>query len=997
MRKLLLRKNILIILSCLLFSALLLTSFCLFFKAKEVQAECSMDGTLEAEYFIGEEVSIPLANFNVDGTVVSASSTVTLPDGTMKNSSKIVLDQSGKYTVQYIAKKDNKNYIDVKSFNAYKKLYEVSGNGSASYGAEEQLESLQGLKVSLAEESVFRLNRKINLNDLKQDEPFIVMHITPEIKGYAELDRIFIKVTDAYDENTFFAIMIKYCEGMTTKSTNVSVLGHINSFSTVYSDNIVCPPQQGIWTGWNALASFEADDSVNTLLSQSLSFYYNSDMQKIFGKDLKQEKVGVLGLTAATDGWNGFTNGDVYVEIFGENFRATKANLFIERIGNVDLQTNKLTDNDAPIITVDYGKFTAENYPFAYVNNTYKLFAATAFDSNDGTIPVVKSVYYNYYSDKRAILPVTDNTFKPTRTGVYTIVYTATDKFGNVGEYCIDVTALDDNLAPELTYEVDGAYETACFVGEYVTLPEVSFAGEVGEFVYETSITKEGKTFAFEGETGKFRPMEAGTYIVKYTAVDYVGRICEFRYELSVSVSDLPVFIDNPEFYFQSKYIVGYAHDLPNIEALIVNADNTQTSIPVSVSTNNGTIENGVYIPQVAGNIAFTLSATYGNKTTQIVLEREAYTICNDIAIDMKSLFVVDDNIVAEYSSDGFAEYKVTGTGKIEYLNTVLSENVFVKLQTDAQYKEVYELNIRLYNPMDRNTQLELKLKNFDGLAFASVNGQSFQSVVSGDFSGLNAFEVKYVESQKMFFVNGISYSAGEEFNGLNSDYAILEVETVGTSATSVYGLIVEKVGNQPLKNDNVVDISKPMIACVGDYGGNYEIGSVYTSPKVIAKDMIAPSLTSYTLTITAPDNSIVVIDGIEILNAEVKQYSLELSMYGAYFFEYTAKDSANRKENFRFSINVLDMVPPEVSISGTYAKTGEVGKAVSVASFIATDNVDSEDKLTKTVFLYKPDGNFEIVKGSFTPLDAGRYTVYCYVTDLFGNVGLAYYHVEVK
>ena len=996
MRKLLLRKNIWIILSCLLFSVLL-TCFCFFFKTKEVQAECSMDGTLESEYFIGEEVSIPLGNFNVDGTVVAASSTITLPDGTMRNSDKIVLEQSGKYTVRYIAQKDNKSYIDVKNFNVYKKLYEVFGNGSAVYGAEEKLESVQGLKVALAEDAVFRLNRKINLNDLKQDEPFIDMHIIPATKGYAELDRIFIKVTDAYDENSFFVIMIKYCDGTITKSTNVSVLGHINSFGTVYSDDMVCPPQQATWTGWNAWASFEGDDSVNDLLSQSLSFYYNSDMQKIFGMDLKQEKVGVLGLTAAVDGWNGFTNGDVYVEVFGKNFRATKANLFIGKIGNVDLQINKLTDNNAPVITVDYGKFTAENYPFAYVNNTYKLFEATAFDANDGTVPTVKSVYYNYYSDKRVLLPVTDNTFKPTRAGVYTIVYTATDKFGNVGEYCIDVTALDSNLAPKLTYEVDGTYETACFVGEYVTLPSVTFAGEVGEFTYETSITKDGKTFDFESETGKFRPMEAGTYTVKYVAVDYVGRICEFHYELVVSVSDLPIFVNNPEAYFQSKYIVGYAYELPNIEAVIVNADNTQTSIPVSVSADNGTIENGAYIPQVAGNITFTVSANYGNKTTQVSLERTAYAIYNDVGIDMKSLFVVDDNVVAEYSFDGFAEYKVTGTGKIEYLNTVLSENVFVKLQTDAQYKEVAEVNVRLYNPMDRSKQVELKLKNFDGLAFASVNGQSFQSVVSGDFSGLNAFEVKYVDTQKAFFVNGLSYSIGENAKGLQSDYAVLEVEAVGISATSVYGLIVEKVGNQPLKNDNVVDIGKPMIACVGDYGGNYLLGSVYTSPKVIAKDMIAPNLTSYTLTITAPDNSIVVIDGMEILNAEVKQYSLELSMYGAYFFEYTAKDLANRKENFRFSINVLDTVSPEVLISGTYTKTGEVGKAVSIAKFIATDNIDAEDKLTQTVFLYKPDGNFEIVKGSFTPLETGRYTVYCYVTDLFGNVGLAYYHVEVK
>ena len=322
---------------------------------------------------------------------------------------------------------------------------------------------------------------------------------------------------------------------------------------------------------------------------------------------------------------------------------------------------------------------------------------------------------------------------------------------------------------------------------------------------------------------------------------------------------------------------------------------------------------------------------------------------------------------------------------------------MFVKLQTDAQYKEIYALNVRLYNPANRSQMMELELKNFDGLAFASVNGQSYQSVVSGDFSGLNAFEVKYVESSKTISVNGLAYDAGEDFNGLNSDYAVLEIEVVGAGEDTVYGLIVEKVGNQALKSDTVVDIAKPVIACFGDYGGTYAIGSVYTTPRVFAKDMIDPSMKSFTMTITAPDGTVVEIDGEKIQNVDVATYSFELTMYGSYFFEYIAKDSSNRKETFSYAIIVPDLTAPEVEVTGSYDKTASVGSTLTIAKFTATDNVDSADKLSMTYFVYDPVGNFKIVSGSFTADKAGRYIVYCYVTDGFGNVGLGYYSVEVK
>lgn len=966
-----------------------------FFTPREVKADCAVDGTIETEYFLGESVSIPAATFDIDGENVSATKTLVFPDGTAMISESVFLEQSGQYTIRYTAQKDGKTYFDEKTFNVYQSLYEVSKGGCVVYGAEEKLDGAQGLKLTLKDESVFRLNKKVNLNDLQKEVPFIKFHINPSIKGYAELDRIFIKVTDAYDKNNFFAIKIERFPSRLNADTVVGVFGHINDLTTIYSDNIVCVPQQAEWGGWLSTMSFVGDDSLNPLATQSLSFYFNVDQQRVLGEDVNGIQTGVLDLSAFPEKWQGLTNGDVYVEIFGRNFRATEANLFIDSIAGVDLQTNKLTDDIPPVVSIDYDKFSADNYPLGYVGNTYKVFEASAFDLNDGSVSVQKSVYYNYYSDNKSIVALNGNTFKPKRAGVYTIVYTAKDKFGNVQEEYVDIEVLDAAIVPEFSYSVSGDYQNECIVGQYVSLPSVAFNGGVGYITEELTIVKNGKTYEAEGKS--FRPMEEGNYTISFVASDYVGRVCEFNYDLVVVTSDAPIFVNNPEGLFARNYIVGYAHAMPNVQAISVNADGSVTDVPVTIIANNGNVESGYYTPTEPGSVIFTLTASLNGKTSEATIERNVYSITNEYGIDMKSLFIANTSVAAEYSAEGYAEYKVTGTGKIEYVNTVLCENAFIKLQTDKEYKQIDSLIVRLYNPTDRSKKMELQLKNFDGLAFASINGQDYQSVVNGDFSGLNAFEVRYVESSKTISVNGLSYYGGESFNGIQSDYSVLEVEVIGAQETSVYGLIVEKVGNQALKNDAVVDIGKPIISCFGEYGGLRELGSVYTTPKVFAKDMIDPIIKSFTVSITAPDGSVVMADGEQILNAEVKEYSFELTMYGSYFFEYVAKDSSNRKETFSYAIIVPDLTSPVVEVSGSYEKTANVGSTVTIASFTATDNVDDADKLTKTYFVYDPNGNFKIVKDSFVADKAGKYVVYCYVTDSFGNVGLGYYSIEVK
>ena len=980
----------------LLMLVLLFAAGCATMQVQAEEADSVMEQTLESEYFVGQNINIPSAELIVDGANIPAEASVIFPDGTVVRSNKITLNQVGRYTVKYEAKKDNKNYFNVKTFDVHRALYELSGNGEAVYGIEQRFDA-EGLKVALAEDSVFKLNKKVNLADLENETPFIKLRINPEREGFAELYNIYIKVSDANDSNVFFALKISYLSTRLNASQSANVFGYINDLTTVYSGATVCVPQVAEWTGTPLKASFVGDTSIGELNEQFMAFYFNPIKQEVLGEDLTNNKYVVLSLSSFTNEWDGFTSDEVYIEIYGDNFRATKANLFIDSIGEVDLSVKEFLDFEAPKITVNYGDVNPNDCPKGYIGGSYPVFDAIAVDYNEGIKSVVKNVYYNYYSAAKVNVPILDGRFSPTRAGVYTIVYTASDSFGNLTEEYIDIEIENTSIAPEFVCDASNSYTTNCMVGESVELAEVVASGYTHSYIVTTTVIKDGKVVNFDTENQGFTILESGVYTIKYIVVDFVGRECEFVYTLTVEGNDKPIFLDEPENFITDNFIVGYQHKLPNIRAVFVNPDNTKVDVPVVISTNAGAIDNGYFTPTVAGEIIFTCVASYNGKTITKEVKRQAYSIKSESGIDYKSMFLMSDNVTSCYSETDYAEYMVTGNGKINFINTVLAENAFVKIQTDKSYREVSEVIFRLLNPYNLDNRLEVTFKSFDGSVFVSINGQEFKAVVGGDFSGDNPFEIKYVNSEKTVYVNGLSYSAGN--TGLDADYALLEIEVVGKSANSVYGLIVEKVGNQSLSRKITIDNQKPIITSIGDFSGSYSIGTTFVSPLVLAKDIVCPELKSFKMTVCEPDGKPITINGVEINGIDVRQVEFKLTSYGSYVFEYQAIDQSNKKETISFVINVLDTVAPTVKISGSYNDSEKVGSAINIAQFIAEDNFDSSETLVMRVLVMDTNHNFKIIPTgkTFTPDKAGKYTVFCYVTDSFGNVGICSYNIVVK
>jgi hypothetical protein len=123
-----------------------------------------------------------------------------------------------------------------------------------------------------------------------------------------------------------------------------------------------------------------------------------------------------------------------------------------DRVGNIGTTTRTVIvtlDADAPTVTLNNPSYNPVDLVFNSTNDyseTYTEYGATATDTIDGTLSVVKTVTRNGTS-------VSD--VDPIVAGTYTVRYTATDTAGNEGFVTRTVTVVEDTVAPVVTLNGD--------------------------------------------------------------------------------------------------------------------------------------------------------------------------------------------------------------------------------------------------------------------------------------------------------------------------------------------------------------------------------------------------------------------------------------------------------------------------------------------------------------------------------------------------------------
>jgi hypothetical protein len=154
----------------------------------------------------------------------------------------------------------------------------------------------------------------------------------------------------------------------------------------------------------------------------------------------------------------------------------------------------------------------------------------------------------------------------------------------------------------------------------------------------------------------------------------------------------------------------------------------------------------------------------------------------------------------------------------------------------------------------------------------------------------------------------------------------------------------------------NVVDTVPPVITLLGSNVMTVQVGSPYAEPGYTATDNYDGNITAW-----------VVVSG-----------SVNHNVVGSYILRYTVSDSSgNPAQEKTRTVNVVDTVPPVITLFGDNPMTLQVGSPYAEPGYTASDNYDGN--ITASVVVTPPEGgvNYEVV---------GSYTLRYNVSDSSGN-----------
>src|SRR5690554_5852928 len=160
--------------------------------------------TFESQYGLGETIELPDVYWESGQQSIKAESVIYLPNGEGYKTNKLILDQFGKYIVEYRLTLEGKLYYETYDFIVIEKLFSfLNDKSSAVYDID--LSSYQtgivGTNVSLERGDLLTYNGVIDLSKLDGDTPAVELFVTPQGGfGTKDVRKIIIEFIDIYDE-----------------------------------------------------------------------------------------------------------------------------------------------------------------------------------------------------------------------------------------------------------------------------------------------------------------------------------------------------------------------------------------------------------------------------------------------------------------------------------------------------------------------------------------------------------------------------------------------------------------------------------------------------------------------------------------------------------------------------------------------------------------------------------------------------------------------------
>lgn len=1003
-------------------------------KAMPVRAEtASLSEAVELEetYLVGTELTLPQSGLVWQGKTYPAEHALYFPGGNCVSAEKVVLEESGKYELEYRAQTEEGILLSHKlQFVVSELLYNVSGKlSSVQYGTAEHAQDRPGVVASIASGESLLFNQRINLSANTRDDTIAELFVAPQQQGLADALNVVFVLTDATDSSNKVTITAKRLE----RTPLEAAWQERNTYVTANAENQVPTGLESSATGSFTWEGGTYNLHQNNIYGAGIRFSMAgvpnisndcTDIGKpediasqslVLSMDYANKRVYMNGSIVVDlddvtifplEQWKGFTDGECYLSVYAASYNQERFNCVVTEVAGLSeeaLSDGVITDNTKPEIEIVYGEYEGTKFPDAVVGLSYPIPEAVAYDETDREVDVNVRVYRDYGARSEINVSVKDGGFVPVSEGTYTVVYTASDRAGNTAVLEHEVQAFKGGEPLSLSlgeHETEGKTGVAIRVAQ----PTVENVKGIASVTIKAVCGDQSADIPVEGEGAySFLPLYAGTWEIVYEYSDYIEQKSS-SYTVEVAASDTPYIGEEAIF---PKYIIkGASYELPEMYGYELS-----TGVPAEEKASAFMCDDEGAERALSGN-RFTsyakekVTIIYRLGTGENVAEKR-YTIpVVDVGYD--GLYL---NIADYFYGDAFEKEPLNssiafrtdqaGTQSIEFINPVQVFDFKMSFRVIASDNDFQSVNVYLTDSRDPSIAVKASYtrKSANDTAF-TVNGEGEVYSASGDFVGMSA------DSFFLYYVNGtckISPSSdfsitvnkdlnGAAFTGFPSNKVYVRIELDGIEGSA--GIEMLSLNNQTITRINY-DLIRPEISMAPIQGEQY-FGERITISASYASDVLDPNIT-FSMQVTKPDGSYAVSEDGVVLDGSCdpgRSYVIVTDQYGRYTVSYECEDTVGNKTPYSYVFNVVDTEAPQI-VLGDAVKTAKVGDVISIAQATVTDNYT---ECTMQIKLKLPSGRFiDLSAGAFVAAEEGVYTVYYFAYDSDFNPACVYYEISVS
>ncbi len=461
--------------------------------------------------------------------------------------------------------------------------------------------------------------------------------------GSSTLSSMSLTFTDTQTEESF-AIYVQFGE-----TANVSVVMEEEQAGIVYQKGKPIS-MTGIANASGIYTQYDSMLLPVTFAPDTMQVSVGTGASKRLVWDLSKNENDNREITQTRDGFERYAVQITMHEFVGESSGLSVYSLNDYTLGKIVMQAE---DAGSPQIAA---KFTEKGLK----GKTYKLPVATACDFFDGEIA---DLQIKIFAPDGSSVETDGEYFQPKAAGMYSVLYTARNSFGNVTEKTYAVEVLE--TMPSYTYEITENFPATATAGESISVPEMKIFGGliIGyEKTATVTIKRDGTAqVAAMNRTSGFEytfPV-AGEYEIVYNVFGE-----EIVYEITVFErgTDVALNVEIPSVCQRNAYI-----DLSSASLVV---DGTLTDFDLTVVDPTGVrFSNEQFVCEKMG--VYTLTAT--SKTDKSHAVTYSFTVLNR----GQDLFGGSEDVSTSYGksiltqANGVLAYTKNSGSTIQYRQTI--------------------------------------------------------------------------------------------------------------------------------------------------------------------------------------------------------------------------------------------------------------------------------------------------------------------------------------